>query len=175
VKRYLKGVSTRKICIIGKDITVPIKSLYRKKDIGQDRLITAYAAKLIYGKPVLIIDFGTAVTFDMVSVNNVYMGGLILPGIKMSLRSLHRDTALLPEISLRQAKGFIANNTADSIRNGIIYGYASICEGLINRFKKRYKKLKIITTGGNVDLIALHTPSIKTIDKNLSLKGLEMI
>jgi len=166
---------TGKIYMIGKDIKVPLKSKYNPKEIGQDRLVTAYAATRLYGKPVLIIDFGTAMTFDIVSTENVYLGGLILPGVKMSLESLHKNTALLPEVTLRKAKGFIARDTETSIRNGLIYGYSHICEGLISRFRKDFVNLKIVATGGNAKLISNYTPLIENVDGDLSLKGLSLI
>ena len=175
LKQVLKLIRKRKLpkpYIIGKDIMVPLKSKYNKKQIGQDRLVTAYAAAKLYGRPVLIIDFGTAVTFDIVSKRNEYLGGLILPGIKMSLESLHNKTALLPYVELKKAKGLIGRSTEDSIRLGMIYGYASLCEGLIRRFKKKFPSLKVVATGGDAGLISQHTEFINNIDNNLSLKGL---
>ena len=163
------------VYIVGKDIKVPLKSVYNPREIGQDRLVTAYAASRVYGKPALTIDFGTALTFDVVSKKNVYLGGLILPGIKMSLESLHKKTALLPEIALREARGFIGRNTKISITNGIIYGYVSLCEGLIRKFRRRFKDLKVVATGGNAKLISKYTPLIKNVDEDLSLKGLAML
>jgi type III pantothenate kinase len=171
----LRRIYEKKTYIIGRDIMVPLKSLYNQNEIGQDRLVTAYAASRLYGKPVLVIDFGTAITFDIVSKKNVYLGGLILPGIKMSLESLHKKTALLPEVELKKAKGFIGKNTETSIRNGMIYGYSAICGGLIFEFKKRFKNLKIIATGGNAKLVLSHTPQIKKIDEDLALKGLRLL
>lgn len=164
------------IYIVGKDVKVPLESLYNPREIGQDRLVTAYAAVKSHSSPVLIIDFGTAVTFDIVSDRNVYLGGLILPGIKMTIESLHNKTALLPEIELKKAKGFIGRATEDSIRNGIIYGYASMCDGLIAKFKKRFKRLNIVATGGDARLISGYmSSSMRVIDEDLSLKGLSLL
>jgi len=170
LKRYFKGI---RIYILGKNITVPIKCAYKKNEVGQDRLATAFAAKILYGLPILIVDFGTAVTFDAVSEKNIYIGGLIVPGIKMSLDSLYERAAMLPRTYLKATRSFIGKNTTSSIRNGLIYGYSSLCEGIINMFKKHVeKKIKIVATGGDAELIASYTKSIKKVDKDLTLKGL---
>lgn len=174
VKRDLKrNFRYSKIFVIGKDIKVPLKCAYNKREIGEDRLTTAFAAKSLYGLPVLIIDFGTAVTFDAVSKKGVYLGGLILPGIKMSLESLSERTALLPRTYLKKTRSFIGRNTHSSIRNGMIYGYAAISDGLIALFKRKIdKNIKVIATGGDASLIRGYTRMMKKIDLDLSLKGL---
>ncbi len=173
VRKFYKG----KISIVGKDVRIPIKSAYNSAQIGQDRLVTAYAAAVLCGRPVLIVDFGTAVTFDVVSAKGEYLGGLILPGIKMSLESLHRGTAMLPEVVFGRARkgSFIGRNTQDSIRNGILFGYVSICEGLTKKFRNEFKGLKIIATGGNARLISSYTRTFPVIDDSLCLKGLMLL
>ena len=174
LKRNLKkNLKNTRIYVVGKNVKVPLRCVYNKREIGQDRLITAFAAKSLYGLPILIVDFGTAVTFDVVSKRNVYTGGLILPGIKMSLESLSERTAMLPRTYLRKTRSFMGKDTRSSIRNGMIYGYSSICEGLIELFKKKIdRKIKVIATGGDAPLISRYTPSMKKVDSNLSLKGL---
>jgi len=170
LKKKFKGI---KIIVVGRDLKAPLKCAYNKKEIGQDRLVTAFAAQSLYGLPILIIDFGTAVTFDVVSKKGVYLGGLILPGIKMSLESLSERTAMLPKTYLKKTSTFIGKNTAASIRNGMIYGYSSICEGLMGLFKKKIgKNLKVVATGGDASLISKYSPHMKKINPDLSLKGL---
>ena len=175
VLSLLKKTYKGPISQVGKDIKVPLRSGYNPKQIGQDRLVTAYAASVIYGRPILIIDFGTAVTFDVVSETSKYLGGLIFPGIKMSLESLHNKTALLPEVELEKPRGFIGKDTQTSIRNGLIFGYSHVCEGMISRFTKEFKNLKVVATGGNVPLMAKYACHIETIDPLLSLKGLYLL
>lgn len=171
-KRFRKA----KIFTVGENIKVPLKCIYNKKQIGQDRLITAFAAASLYGLPILIIDFGTAVTFDVVSRGKVYLGGLILPGVKMSLESLSERTAMLPKTYLKKTRSFIGKDTVSSIRGGMTYGYAALCEGLIRLFRKKINKnIKVIATGGDAPLIAKHAPSVKNIDLELSLKGLYLL
>lgn len=177
LKPYFKSAfKGARILVVGNNINVPIKSEYNKTQIGQDRLITAFAAKLLYGIPILIIDFGTAVTFDCVSRKGVYLGGLILPGIKMSLDSLSERTAMLPKTYLKKTSSFIGRDTISSIRSGMIYGYGSICDGLIDHFKKRIgHDIKIIATGGDAFLIRRYTSKVKMTDEDLALKGLYLL
>ena len=171
-----KTFKNAKILVVGRNIKVPLKCEYNKREIGQDRLITAFSAKLLYCLPILIVDFGTAVTFDAVSKKGTYVGGLILPGIKMSLESLSERTAKLPKTYLKKTHSFIGKDTRSSIRNGMIYGYSSICEGLIKRFKKELgKNMRVIATGGDANLISKYTPSMKKVDADLSLKGLYLL
>lgn len=173
IKRYFPDI---KVYVVGREIKVPIRSDYNKKQIGQDRLVTAFAAKRIYGTPLLIIDFGTAITFDFISEDGCYKGGLILSGIKMSLESLHAKTALLPKTFLKKTKTFIGKDTVSSIRNGLIYGYASLCDGLIKLFRKKISKsLKVVATGGDAMLIAQYSSSLKRIDTSLALKGIYLM
>ncbi|MBN1354521.1 MAG: type III pantothenate kinase [Candidatus Omnitrophica bacterium] len=177
LKRYLKKrFKESRIITVGEDVKIPLRCRYNKSEIGQDRLITAFAAKSLYGLPVLIIDFGTAVTFDAVSEKGVYAGGLILPGIKMSLDSLSERTAMLPRAYLRNTNSFIGRNTRTSIRNGIIYGYSSICEGLIKLFKKKFdRKISVVATGGDAYLISRYSASVRNVEPDLSLKGLYLL
>ncbi|NQU95237.1 MAG: type III pantothenate kinase [Candidatus Omnitrophica bacterium] len=171
-----KSFKNTKVLVVGRNIKVPLKCRYNKREIGQDRLITAFAAEQTYGLPILVIDFGTAVTFDFVSKGSVYLGGLIVPGIKMSLESLSERTAMLPKTYLKKTRSFIGKDTHSSIRGGMIYGYASLCEGMIGLFKKKVgKNIKVVATGGDATLISRYTRSMKRIDPNLSLKGLYLL
>lgn len=173
LRKKIKGV---RICVVGENVKVPLPCEYNKRQIGQDRLITAFAAQKLYGKPVLIIDFGTAVTFDAVSEKGAYIGGLILPGVKMSLESLSERTAMLPRAYLKKTRSFIGKNTIESIRNGMIYGYSAFCDGLINMFRRKIaKNIRVVATGGDAALISKYTPSMKKVDPHLSLKGLYLL
>jgi len=173
LKKYFRN---SKILVVGGNVRVPLKCVYNKKEIGQDRLVTAFAAKSLYGLPVLIVDFGTAVTFDCISKKGVYLGGLILPGIKMSLESLSERTAMLPKTYLKKTASFIGKSTKESIRGGLIYGYSSICGGMIDLFKRRVdKRIKVVATGGDAPLISKYTPTLKRVNLDLSLKGLYLL
>lgn len=163
--------------IIGKDLKVPIKNLYRKpKQVGQDRLVNAYAGVKLYGLPVIVIDFGTAITFDAISKESEYLGGMILPGLQISLDVLHERTALLPKVKLNKPNGFIGKDTKNSMLCGIIYGFASLTDDLSERIKfKIGRNAKVIGTGGNINLIKKYCRNIDIIDRDLTLKGLRSI
>jgi len=164
--------------IIGKNIAVPVKNLYRKpKQLGSDRLVNAYAAIKLYGTPAVVVDFGTAITFDVVSKNGAYLGGVILPGLNVSLKALHQNTALVPQIKLKIPSAFIGGDTAGGILSGIVYGFAALSDNLTCRIKAYYigKQAKVIGTGGDINLIAKYSKRFDAIDKDLTLKGLNIL
>ena len=177
IRKALAAFKCRQVLVLGGNAAVPIRNLYRiKRQVGQDRLVNAYAAKTLYGTPCVIIDLGTAVTFDVVSRNGAYLGGLILPGIEMSLSGLHEKTALLPKVRLKAARHIIGKDTVSSMRGGILFGLGATCDGLIARYKKLLgKDLKVVLTGGSSRLIRKYTTSVHTIDEDLTLKGLYLI
>jgi len=168
---------TIKITIVGRDIKVPVRNMYRiKNEVGQDRLVNAFAAKVLYGTPAVIIDFGTAITFDIISKKGDYLGGLILPGIDMSLDGLYKKTALLPKVELKDAPHIIGKSTIDSMRGGILYGFGAMCDGLVAKYKKILgKSTRVIATGGNAGLIKSYAKSIQNVDEDLTLKGLQLL
>ncbi|MFH1190503.1 MAG: type III pantothenate kinase [Candidatus Omnitrophota bacterium] len=173
----LNRVPKPEISIVGRDRKAPIKNPYRNRDeVGQDRLVNAFAAKTLYGSPSVIIDFGTAITFDIVSRGGDYLGGLILPGIEMSLLSLYMKTALLPKVELKPVSSIVGRDTASSIRGGILFGIGAMCDGLSAKYRKLLgKNTVIIATGGNAGLIRRYTGSIRIVDEDLTLKGLKLI
>lgn len=163
--------------IIGKDIVVPIKNLYRKpRQVGQDRLVNAYAGIKLYSAPLIVVDFGTAVTFDVISKKKEYLGGMILPGLEISLDTLAERTALLPRIKLESPREFMGRDTKNSMLSGIVYGFAALTDDLTVRIKKKIgKNAKVLGTGGNIDLIGRYCQQLDRIDKDLTLKGLNLI
>jgi len=173
----LKKLCAKNPIIIGKDTAVPLKNLYRRpRQVGPDRLVNAYAASTFYGTPVIIVDFGTAVTFDVVSKNKEYLGGMILPGLGISLDSLAEKTALLPRITLSRPREFIGRDTKNSMLSGIVYGFAAMTDDLANSIKRIIgRKAKVIGTGGNIGLMANYCRKIDKIDTDLTLKGLALI
>jgi type III pantothenate kinase len=165
--------------ILGTHIKAPIKNNYKNpRQVGQDRLVDAVAAKEIYGVPVVIIDSGTAITFDYVNKKGEYEGGLIMPGIDISLKALYNKTALLPEVKLKHDKGLtlIGKDTVNSIKSGLLHGFGSMADGVIGRIKEKYgPSAKVIGTGGYIRLIKKYASSIDIIDEDLTLKGLRII
>lgn len=173
----LRKLIGRKPHIIDKNIVVPIKNLYRRpKQVGSDRLVNAYAAIKLYGTPAVVVDFGTAVTFDIISKKAAYLGGMILPGLGISLKALHQNTALLPKIKLQAPSAFIGRDTAGSMLSGISYGFAALVEGLTKRIRHNIgKEALVIGTGGDIGLIARYSRGFSHIDRDLTLKGLYLV
>lgn len=175
MKKSLRSIVPQvPVLLIGQEITVPMKIRYRKpQEVGQDRLVTSFGASQMYGAPVLVVDFGTAVTFDFVNSRGEYEGGLIFPGLRLGLEALVRNTALLPEIEVKSTKGLIGRDTRGSMNKGILFGYAAMCDGLIRMFKQKYgKKLKVVATGGDAGLVAKYSRHIKTVYPDLVFAGL---
>jgi len=144
--------------------------------VGSDRIVNAVAAYNLYGAPAIVVDCGTATTFDLVSKEREYMGGVICPGIGMSLNALHRDTALLPKVELSKPKSIIGKNTTQSIQIGIVYGFSSMIDGIVERLKKEFPIVpKVIGTGGWSLLISQYSKSIQKTDLDLTLQGLRLI
>ncbi|MCM8770811.1 MAG: type III pantothenate kinase [Candidatus Omnitrophica bacterium] len=163
--------------IIGKDIIVPIKNLYRNpKQVGQDRLVNAYAGFKLYGAPLIIVDFGTAITFDTVSQKGEYLGGIIAAGLNTSLKALSEHTALLPKIKLDKPKELIGRDTRESMLSGVVYGSSCLADDLILRLKvKLGKSARAIATGGDSALIKPYCCRIDIWDKDLTLRGISLL
>ncbi|MFH1411039.1 MAG: type III pantothenate kinase [Candidatus Omnitrophota bacterium] len=177
LKKVIPGARIR---TVGKEVKVPMKVDYDSPaQVGQDRLVTAFSAYRLRKGPVLVIDFGTAVTFDIVLSAGVYEGGLIFPGIRLGLSALTENTALLPKTALKTVQqGLFGKNTRDSMNLGIILGYAALCDGIIDRFREAYgAKLKIVITGGDAALVERHSRCIlkKDIQPDLIFRGLKLL
>lgn len=175
VKQYLK----QRPVVVGQDVHVPIKNNYRNpKQVGQDRLVGAFAVKSLYGFPAIIIDFGTAITFDVVSSKGEYEGGIILPGIRLSAESLFQKTTLLPQIEkIKAPHSLIGRNTKASILSGLFYGYGAMSCGLIDLISQQIKgRPKVIVTGGYTNLMKKFiAKKIDKIDKFIVFKGLYLL
>lgn len=147
-------------------------------EVGADRLVNAVAAYQRYRTALIIVDFGTAITFDCVAADGAYLGGAIAPGLAISLEALGRRTAKLPRVDIsRPPAAAIGTNTSDAIRSGILYGYAGLIEGLVKRIKAEMapEKPKVIATGGMAALIAPYSEAIEEVDPLLTLTGLRIL
>lgn len=178
VTKYLEKQFKIKSDVIGRDIKVPIKNNYdHPSEVGQDRLVCAYAAKVLYGAPCLVIDLGTAITIDVVSAKGTYEGGMIIPGIRLSLLSLNEHTALLPKVNIKIPQALIGKNTKESMLSGVFFGYGAMLSGLIDMMTQRLRTSpNIIVTGGYTDLMKkffLHKKPV--IDKELIFKGMALL
>ena len=146
------------------------------KEVGADRIADAAAAHHLYGGPLIIIDLGTATTFGIVSKEGDYIGGVIATGIATAAEALYLRTAQLPRVDLVRPKTVIGTNTVSAIQSGIIYGYASLVEGMIARIQAELpEKAKVIATGGYSTLIAKETNAIDEVNPDLTLIGLRLI
>lgn len=147
-------------------------------EVGSDRLVNAVAAIDQYGGdiPLVVVDFGTATTFDVIDGKSNYLGGAIVPGIGISMEALYQCAAKLPRIELTKPKSVIGSNTVHSMQAGIIFGYAGQVDGIVDRISKELQaKPKVIATGGFAALIASESRSIDRMNPLLTLEGLRLI
>lgn len=163
--------------IMGENVRCPIPNRYKyPKQVGQDRLVNAYAALKCYGAPAIIVDFGTAITVDLVSRKGEYLGGVIAPGMGISLEALNEKTALLPRVRLHPPSTLLGKDTEGSMLSGTFYGFASLCDGLVVRLRKKYgSKIKAIATGGHSVIISSYCKEINYINPHLTLQGLHLL
>ncbi len=162
--------------IVGPGIKTGLNILYdNPKEVGADRIINAVYAIKEYGYPLIIIDFGTATTFCVIDENSNYLGGLIMPGIKVSSEALTNRAAKLQRVELKRPKTFVCKNTVDSVKSGIINSEIGATEYIVKNIKREVsmpENTKTIATGGLSHLVAKYTDCIDIIDDDLSLKGL---
>ncbi len=162
--------------IVGPGIRTGIKILYENpREVGADRIANAVAAFQRYGGPAIVIDFGTATTFDALSADAEYLGGAIAPGLTIAADALFQRAARLYRVELKRPKQAIGRNTGASVQAGIIYGYIGLIEGLVNRFRQEMGAAKVIATGGLAAVIAQETAIIDVTDPLLTLDGLRLI
>jgi type III pantothenate kinase len=149
----------------------------RPESIGPDRLANAIAARHHFGAPVLVLDFGTAVTFDVVNKRGDYIGGIIAPGISAMTDYLHEKTALLPRIHLREVESVIGRNTEEAMVVGAVHGYRGLIHGLLAEVKRElgYRHLPVVATGGYAELMAAKLPEITAVNQLLTLEGLRLL
>ena len=148
----------------------------RPASIGQDRLANAVAARHRFGAPVLVVDFGTAVTFDVVDANGNYLGGVIAPGLAAMTDYLHEKTALLPRIRIREPRSAIGKNTEHAMLVGAVYGYRGLVRQLIHDVKAELgaRRLPVVATGGYAKLMARGVTEITAVSPGLTLEGLRL-
>lgn len=145
------------------------------KEVGADRVINAIAAHTTYGGPLIVIDFGTATTFDVVDATGAYCGGCIAPGINLSMEALHMATAQLPRLQVTNPgqAPVVGTTTVSAMMSGVFWGYIGLIEGLVTRIKaERGEKMKVVATGGLAPLFAEATAMIEHIDPDLTMRGL---
>ena len=141
--------------------------------VGADRIVNSVGAFGRYGGNLIVVDFGTATTFDVVDYDGAYIGGIIAPGVNLSMKALHEEAAALPYIDISKPKNIIGTNTVECMQSGIFWGYLSLIEGLVSKIQtKREKKVQVIATGGLATLFSLDTEIFDKVDLDLTLAGL---
>jgi len=192
VSKALRALGVRRVKVVGRTVKVPLKNRYRyPRQVGQDRLVGAYAALMTFKRDCIVCDFGTAITIDIVkkirarsppppaprpSPLGEYLGGVIAPGLGISLDALASRTALLPKVELKKPPELLGRDTANSIRSGVLYGTAALCDGLVLALKRRYApNATVVATGGSANLIARHARFIPCLRPHLVLEGLRLL
>jgi pantothenate kinase, type III len=156
------------------DVDVGIRILVeRPEEVGADRLVNAVGAFCEYGGPQIVVDFGTATTFDVIDEDGSYLGGTITPGINLSLEALHRAAAQLPRVAVGRPERVIGKNTVQAMRSGIFWGYVGLIEGMVERIRGELgAPAGVIATGGLASLFTECCPALDRADAGLTLKGL---
>ena len=149
----------------------------RPQEVGADRLLNALAAHHHYKGPLIVVDFGTATTFDVVDQAGNYMGGVIAPGINLSIEALHRAAARLPRIGIGRPQAAIGRDTISAMQSGVFWGYVGLIEGIVSRIRAEAEMpaLKVVATGGLAPLLAEGTTLIETVDPDITLEGLRLL
>jgi type III pantothenate kinase len=150
----------------------------KPQSIGADRLANAAAVAELYGFPAVVVDFGTAVTFDIVSERRTYIGGVIAPGLETMTNFLYQRTALLPRISLKEPRLAVGKSTTEAMLSGAVFGYRGLVREIIARIKAEQfprKQVHVVATGGYARLIAARLPEIRVVRPHLTLEGLRII
>lgn len=171
--KYLR----RKPLVVGPGIRTGLNLRYENpREVGADRIVNAIAAIEKYGGPLVVVDFGTATTFDCVDAGGNYLGGAIVPGIGISTEALYQRASKLPRIELEKPKKVIGRNTVHAMQAGIIFGYAGQVDGIVERIGREMDgDITVIATGGLAELIASESKSIQEVDPLLTLEGLRII
>lgn len=164
--------------IVGAGIRTGIKiKTANPKETGADRIVDAVAGYEIYGGPVIVVDFGTATTYDIITPDGEFIGCVISPGLRISANALWQQAAKLPEIEIRKPESILAKETVSSMQAGLVYGYIGQTEYIIRKIieESGFDKVKVVATGGLGKMISEETDCIDYYDANLTLKGLQLI
>ncbi len=165
------------LLIVGPGVKTGMPILYdNPREVGADRIVNAVAAYERYHDVTIVVDFGTATTFDYVTAAGEYLGGAIVPGVGISLDALFHKTAKLYRVELVKPPKVVGRNTVHAIQSGIFYGYTALVDGMVDRIQKEHKvKARVIATGGFANLIAAESVTIEEVDEFLTLEGLRIL
>ena len=169
-RRYLKADPL----VIGEnaDLGIPVR-IGKPSEAGADRLVNALGGFLEYGGPLIIVDSGTATTFDVVGEDGGFEGGVIAPGVNLSMQALHEAAARLPRVAIRKPETVVGTDTVGAMQSGVFWGYVALIDGLIGRIKAEYDRpMQVVATGGVASLFEGATEAIDRFDPDLTLRGL---
>jgi type III pantothenate kinase len=172
-QRYLKLTPL----VVGPGIKTGMSILYENpREVGADRIVNAVAAYARFPQGAVVVDFGTATTFDVITDRGEYAGGIIAPGLAISADALFRSTAKLPRVEVTRPKTAIGRNTVNSIQSGLVFGYAGLVDALVKRIQAETKfSPRVVATGGLAGLIAAESSTIEECDELLTLRGLQIL
>ena len=146
------------------------------REVGADRVVNAVAARARYGTPAIVVDFGTSTNFDIVSANGEYLGGVIGPGLEVSMEALVAATAALRSVELTPPRSVIGKGTVEAIQAGLLFGHAGYVDGIVDRIREELgSEVRTVATGGLASTIVPHCRTVTTVDENLTLDGLRML
>jgi len=177
VARAIRQACARDPVVVGPGVKTGMPVLYENpKEVGADRIVNAIAAYDRVRDGVIVVDFGTATTFDCISSRGEYQGGVIVPGIQVSLEGLLRHAAKLSRVEIAEPPRVVGRNTVHALQSGLVHGYASLVDGLIEKLEGELgKECARIATGGLAPLIVRHTTHVSQVDPNLTLYGLRLV
>ena len=156
---------------VSKDMVGISAVIDRPDDVGADRLVNAVAVSQHYDVPAIVVDFGTATTFDVIDEDGNYAGGVIAPGINLSMSALHQAASKLPKVSVNKPDSAIGKNTVTAMQSGVYWGYVGLIDRILSEIKSELSNnVKVIATGGLAPLFAKDNPAIDVVDENLTLK-----
>ncbi len=173
----IRHACAREAVVVGPGTKTGISVKYENpRDVGADRIVNAVAAFERFRSGVIVVDFGTATTFDCVSPKAEYLGGVIVPGVQVSLDGLLARAAKLSRIEIAAPPKIVGRNTTHALQSGIVHGYAALVDGLVGKLERELEfPCHVIATGGLAGLIAPHTERLKTVDEHLTLEGLRIL
>jgi type III pantothenate kinase len=175
----LRAAGKTKVVWLNWKLKIGVEIHYPKpQSIGADRLANAAAVSALYGCPAIVVDFGTAVTFDIVSQHRAYIGGVIAPGLEAMTNFLYQRTALLPRLSLKEPRSAIGKSTIQAMLSGAVFGYRGLVREILSEIRAEKfsrKKVHVVATGGYAGLIARGVPEIGVVHPNLTLEGLRIV
>jgi type III pantothenate kinase len=163
--------------VVGRNVEPGMPIRYESpRDVGADRIVNAVAAEALYGCPAIVVDFGTATTFDAISARGEYLGGAIVPGVGISADALFVRAAKLPRVEIARPKAVIGTNTVAAMQAGLFYGYVSLVDGVVRRMQRELAgEAVVVGTGGLAHLFAGEAETLTHVDPLLTLKGLELL